>query len=137
MAAQPAVPVDPDLGIPDLIRRLGDDSKRLARDEVCLAKLEMSSSIHDTARGTMWLGLAFGAGVVTLVALTITLVALLGRAFGHYWAGALVVAVVELIAAFVLMRMGLGRLREPSYTLEESRESVRETVDWAKSARVH
>lgn len=137
MATRPAAPVDPDLGIPDLIRRLADDSKRLAKDEVQLAKLEMSSSIHDGARGAMWLALAFGAGVVMLVALTIALVALIGRALGHYWAGALIVAVLELIAAFLLVRLGLARMRAPSYTFEESREAARDTVDWARTARAH
>jgi hypothetical protein len=131
------IPIDPETGIPDLIRRLADDSKRLAKDEVRLAKLEMGTSIHDGARGAIWLGLAFGAGVVTLVALTIALVALIGRAIGHYWAGALIVAVLELVAAFVLVRVGLAQFRKPSYTFEESRDALRETVDWARTARAH
>ena len=136
MATRP-VPIDPEIGIPDLIRRLADDSKRLAKDEVRLAKLEMGDSIHEGARGVIWLGLAFGAGVVTLVALTIALVALIGRALGHYWAGALIVAVLELVGAFVLVRVGLARFRAPSYTFEESRDALRETVDWARTARAH
>ena len=78
-----------------------------------------------------------GAGVVTLVALTIALVALIGRAIGHYWAGALIVAVLELVAAFVLVRVGLAQFRKPSYTFEESRDALRETVDWARTARAH
>jgi hypothetical protein len=137
VATREVVQIDPDVGIPDLIRRLADDSKRLAKDEVRLAKLEMGTSIHEGARGAIWLGLAFGAGVVTLVALTIALIALIGRALGHYWAGALIVAVVELVAAFLLLRFGLSRFRRPSYTFEESRDTLRETVDWARTARVH
>lgn len=137
MASRPAVPVDPDAGIPDLIRRLTDDSKRLASDEARLAKLEMKSAIRRTAGGALWLGLAFGAGVVALVAITIFLAALLGRLIGHYWAGTLIVAVLELIGGFVMIRGGIGRITSPSYTFEESRDAVRETVDWAKTARVH
>ena len=136
MAVRPAVPVDPDTGIPDLIRRLADDSKRLARDEARLAKLEMRTSIRQTAHGALWLGLAFGAGVVALVGLTIFLAALLGRLLGHYWAGTLIVAVLELVAAVLLVRRGIRKVREPSYTFEESRDAARETVDWAKTARV-
>src|SRR4051812_38854996 len=44
MGAQ-RIPVDPDTGIPDLIHRLGDDSKRLMTDEVRLAKLETKDSL--------------------------------------------------------------------------------------------
>ena len=135
MAVRPVVSVDPETGIPDLIRRLTDDSKRLALDEVRLAKLEMGESIRDGAHGALWLGLAFGAGAIALVGLTIGLAALLGRLLGHYWAGTLIVAVVELIAAFVLVRTGLRRLAAPSYTFEASREAARETVDWARTVR--
>jgi Mn-dependent DtxR family transcriptional regulator len=57
---QEPVRIEPDVGIPDLIRRLTDDSKRLASDEVQLAKLELSESIHSVSRGTLWLAVAFG-----------------------------------------------------------------------------
>ena len=136
MAVRPAPYVDPDAGIPDLVRRLTDDSKRLMRDEVRLAKLETGEAIHNGARGALWLGLAFGAAVVALVALTIMLATLLGRWIGgHYWAGTLIVAVVELVAALLLVRAGLRKMKQPSYTFEESREELRETVEWAKTAR--
>ena len=53
---------DPDTGIPDLIRRLTDDSKRLVTDEVQLAKLESKETLHRVSRGALWMALAFGAG---------------------------------------------------------------------------
>ena len=138
MAARPAPHVDPDASLPDLVRRLTDDSKRLVRDEVRLAKLETRESLRQTARGALWLGLAFGAGVVALVALTVMLTSLIGRlADRHYWVGALVVGVLELVGALLLIKRGLGALKEPSYTLEESREELRDTVTWAKNARAH
>jgi uncharacterized membrane protein YqjE len=127
--------VDPDTGIPDLVRRLTDDSKRLVRDEVRLAKLETGEAIHEATRGTLSLAIAFGVGVVALVALTIMLATLLGRWIGHYWAGTLIVGAVELVAALVLVRGGLRKISAPSYTLEESREELRDTVAWAKTAR--
>jgi len=124
-------PIDPDVGIPDLIRRLTDDSKRLASDEVRLAKLEINESIHTGARGTLWLAVAFGAGVVAMVALTIGLAALIGRlANFNYWVGALIVGVVELVLAFVLIKRGLAELGKPSYTLPETRESLKDTTSW-------
>ena len=138
MAARPAPHVDPDASLPDLVRRLTDDSKRLVRDEVRLAKLETRESVKQTARGALWLGLAFGAGIVALVALTVMLTSLIGRlADRHYWVGALVVGVLELVGALLLIKRGLGALKEPSYTLEESREELRDTVTWAKNARAH
>ena len=110
MAARPAPPVNPDAGVPDLVRRLTDDSRRLVRDEVRLAKLEVGASVRNGAHAALWLGLAFGAAVVAAVALTIMLVTLIGRWIGHYWAGALIVAVLELLGALVLLKGGLKKL---------------------------
>ena len=129
------MPIDPDAGIPDLIRRLADDSKRLALDEVRLAKLEVRDNVHAGARGTVRLAIAFGAGVVALVALTIALSALLGRLLGNYWAGTLIVAVLELGAAFVLVKRGMQKMAEPAYTFPESRAALSETAQWVKAVR--
>lgn len=128
--------VDPDVGIPDLIRQLGDDSKRLVQDEVRLAKLEVRDSIHRAGRGAMWLGIAFGVGVVMLVALTLFVATLIGRLVsGHMWVGALVTGILELVAAVLLFKRGTATFREPSYTLEETRETIRQNVSWVREVR--
>ena len=118
-------PVSPDAGIPDLIHRLGDDSKRLVTDEVQLARLEITESVHVAGRGAMWLGVSFGAGVVALVAATLLLVTLIGRvAAGHMWIGALVTGVVELALAAYLIKRGVGAFKRPSYSLEQTRKTI-------------
>ena len=130
------VPTDPDAGIPDLIRRLTDDSKRLASDEVRLAKLELGQNIKTGARGALWLALAFGVGVVTLVALTIGLIAAVGHwDNGHMWAGALIIGAIELGVAVLLVKRGIGAFAEPSYTLAETRASLSDTKSWAAAER--
>jgi len=132
VASRPAMHGDPEVGIPDLIRRLTDDSKRLARDEVRLAKMEVRESVRTGTRGVVWLGVAFGAGVVALVALTFMVAALLGRLLGNYWAGALLTGALELVGALVLVKRGVRLLHEPSYTFEASREALRDTKQWAR-----
>jgi hypothetical protein len=128
--------IDPDVGIPDLIRRLTDDSKRLATGEVRLAKLEIGESIRTGARGTLWLAVAFGAGVIAATALTIALVAIIGRLANlNYWLGALVVGVVELGLAYWLIKSGLKAFGKPSYTFEETRESLKDTTTWVSTQR--
>ena len=131
MAARPNVVIDPDTGIPDLIRRLTDDSKRLVTDEVQLAKLEAKDSLHRAARGGIWLALAFGVSIIMLVALTVFVATLIGRiANDHMWIGALVTGVVELAVGFWLVKRGLSTYGKPSYTLEETRGSLAETTHW-------
>lgn len=133
-AARPSVVIDPDAGIPDLLRRLVDDSKRLAQDEVQLARLEVRERAHDAARGGIWLGVAFGAGVIALIAFTVFLAALIGRALNfHYWAGTLIVAVLELAVGAWLVVRGLGTLKKQSFTMPETRKEAAVTARWAKT----
>ncbi|HUF26485.1 MAG TPA: phage holin family protein [Gemmatimonadaceae bacterium] len=129
------VRADPDAGIPDLVRSLGEDSRRLVDDEIRLAKLEAREAMHRTARGSMWLGIAFGVGVIALTAFTIFLAAIIGRALGSYWAGALITGALHLGLAFVLIRSGTSLLAEPSYTLEQTRDEVKETARWVSEVR--
>jgi hypothetical protein len=127
--------VDPDVGIPDLVRSLTDDSKQLVRDEIRLAKLETRESIGAASKGAMWLGLAFGIGVVALVAFTITLAAVVGEMTGNYWAGALLVGALELVVGAMMLKNGMEKLTEPSYTLEETRQELKETMHALGEAR--
>jgi uncharacterized membrane protein YqjE len=130
------IATDPDTGIPDLIRRLTDDSKRLVTDEVQLAKLETKDSLHRAARGSLWLGVAFGVFVIALVALTVFVATLIGRiANGHMWVGALVTGVIELALGSWLLKRGLSMYTEPSYTLEETRSALVDTAHWASAPK--
>ncbi|MEO8334396.1 MAG: phage holin family protein [bacterium] len=114
MAAAP-VRRDPDLGIPDLIRRLAQDSKRLVGDEVRLAKGETTDSLHRAARGVLWMALAFGVAVIMFAALTLFLATLIGRlANGHMWVGALITGVLEIGIGTLLVKKGIASMVAPS-----------------------
>jgi hypothetical protein len=116
---------DPNAGIPDLVRRLSDDGKRLVSDEIRLAKLETKENVKRAGSGGVRLALAFGIGVVAMVAMTLLLVTLIGRlANGHMWVGALVTGVVELIVAVVMIKKGAKAFGQPSYTLEATRAGL-------------
>lgn len=135
MTARPII-ADADVGIPDLIKRLTTDSKRLVTDEVQLAKLEARDSLHRATRGVLWMALAFGASVVMLVAVTILLTTLLGRLVnGHMWFGAIVTGVIELALGAWLLKRGLSAYAEPSYTLEQTRASLADTAHWTTTVR--
>ena len=117
--------LDPDAGIPDLVRRLADDGKRLVADEIRLAKIETKENVKRAGRGGVRLAVAFGVGVVAMVGMTLLMVTLIGRlANGHMWVGALVTGILELILAAVLFKRGAKALAEPSYTLEETRAAL-------------
>jgi hypothetical protein len=118
VASRSHPPLDPDVGIPDLVRRLTDDSKRLVGDEVRLAKLEVQESIRTATRGVMWLAVAAVCGRAELL--------------GNWWAGAIVVGVVEVVLGALLLRTGIAGYREPAYTLPETRRALAGTARWAR-----
>jgi uncharacterized membrane protein YqjE len=121
--------IEPDSRITDLVGQLKDDSKRLLTDEVKLAKLEVSESAEHAGHGAMWVGIAFGVGVIGLVALTIFLTTVIGRAVGgHMYVGALVAGALEVIVGLLLFRRGVRKLREPPYTMKKTRRELKETV---------
>jgi hypothetical protein len=138
VTVHPSVQIDPETGIPDLIRRLADDSKRLASDEVRLAKLEMHQNVRAAVRGSTELAIGLGFGIVAAVALTVLLVMLISAALNHhYWAGALIVGAAELVAGMLCLRRGRAVVAKPSSTLAASRESLKDTAAWARHPARH
>lgn len=130
------VPVDPDIGLDDLVRQLADDSKRLVSDEVRLAKLETGESIRTAGRGAVWLGLAFGAAIVALVAFTLFFATLFGRlANGHYWVGAVLVAALEIAGGLWLVKRGVADLAQAPYSFPETRDGLKILKGQASRAR--
>jgi putative superfamily III holin-X len=118
--------IDPDKGLTDLVRQLGDDSKRLLSDEVRLAKLETAESMHRAGKGALWLGVAFGVVVVALVAFTLAFATLFGRiANGHYWVGAMLTASLEIALGLWLVQRGLAAFKKAPYSLPETRAGLK------------
>lgn len=138
MTAHPAIQIDPETGIPDLIRRLADDSKRLAGDEVRLAKLEMHQNVQTGIRGSIKLAIALAFGIVAAVALTVLLVVLVSAALNDkYWVGCLIVGAVELGVGGLLLKRGLTVVANPQSTLAASRASLKDTAAWVRHPARH
>jgi hypothetical protein len=126
------VHIEPDAKVADLVGRLIDDSKRIAADEVRLAKLEVGESLRVGARGAIRVAIAFGVGIIALVAFTLFLTTILGRLTGALWIGALIAGALEVIVGAGLVMLGVKRLRRADYTLGQSRAELRETATFVK-----
>ena len=129
MATQ-GIRIEPDLTIGDLVNRLTDDSKRLASNEVRLARLEMGQSLHQAVQGGIRLALAFGIAILALVAGSVLLTAVLGSVLiGNAWSGALITGALELIAGAFLLWRGTKVMKRADFTLGESRAELKATVN--------
>jgi uncharacterized membrane protein YqjE len=130
VVATQGIRIEPDLTIGDLVGRLTDDSKRLANNEVRLARLEMGESIHHAVKGGIRLALAFGIAILALVAASVLLTAVIGTLIiGKTWAGALIAGGVEMIAGALILWAGMRQMKKADFTLGESRAELKTTVN--------
>ena len=108
----------------DLVRRLTEDSKRLAGSEIQLAKLEMTDKVHVTSKGAALYGIAFGAGVVALSALTLAVGAALTMAVGKVWIAALVTGAMEILVGYLVVRGGTRTFSTLSHAVPEAGREI-------------
>jgi uncharacterized membrane protein YqjE len=125
-----SVRIEPEPTIGDLVNRLTDDSKRLVTNEVRLARLEMGESMQAAVQGGVRLALGFGVAILTLVALSVLLTALIGDLLlGATWAGALITGALEVIVGALLLWGGSRTMKRADFTLGESRAELKATVN--------
>jgi len=117
----------------EIARDLSRDLSALIRQEIELARAEMTQKARGAGQGAGLLGGAGAAGLSALGAFTAFLVLLLAEAMDA-WLAALIVAVVMGAIAYILQMAGRRRIAEAGAPVpERTMESVKEDVQWAKS----
>jgi hypothetical protein len=122
-----------DASMAELVKQLSEQTSRLARQEVDLAKAELAVK---GKRAGVGLGMFGGAGMVGLYALgALVAAAVLGLATAvTAWLAALIVAVVLGAIAGLLALQGRSKVQQAIPPVpEQTTESVKEDVQWAKT----
>jgi uncharacterized membrane protein YqjE len=121
-----------DRSVGELVGELSTDLSRLMRQELELAKTEMRAEAKKAGRAAGMLG---GAGVLahlTLVFFALALMWALGNVMDLGWA-TLVVGALVAIGAAVLFVIGRRQMREVNPKPEQTIETVKEDVRWART----
>jgi uncharacterized membrane protein YqjE len=130
-------PGDTDLrdeGVGELVKRLAAETNTLVHQEIELAKAELTEKGKVAGKGAAMFGGAGAVGLLAGGALTACFVALLATALDHTWLAALIVAVVYAAVAGVLAMRGRDQMRAATPAApEQTIESVKEDVEWAKT----
>jgi uncharacterized membrane protein YqjE len=132
VATEPSAEDLRDRGVSDLVKQLADQTSTLVRQEIDLAKAEVAQQGKEAGKGV---GLLAGGAVVALLGagtLVAFLVMLLDGAIPN-WLAALIVAVVLLALAAGLALAGRNRLRRATPPAQQTVETVKEDVQWAKT----
>jgi uncharacterized membrane protein len=119
--------------IPQLMRELAEETATLVRQEVDLAKAEVTQKAKEAGAGIRMFAAAGLIALFALGALTACFIAALALAM-QVWLAALIVTVVYLAIAGVLALLGKSRLQrgmppKPDQTIE----TVKEDVQWVKT----
>lgn len=119
--------------IGQLFSELTSDVTTLVRQEIELARVELTAKAKDAGKGAGMLVGAAVVGLAVLGALTTTLIALLALAM-PVWVAALIVTILWAVVAAVLAQIGRKRLKDAMPPKpEQTIETVKEDVQWAKT----
>jgi uncharacterized membrane protein YqjE len=119
--------------IGELLKQLSQETATLVRQELDLAKAEVSEKGKTAGAGAGMFGGAGMSAFLGLAALTAAAIAGLDTAM-RTWLAALIVGVVWLAVAGVLALMGRNKVQEATPPVpEQTTESVKEDLQWAKT----
>lgn len=130
-------------GIGELFGQLSQDMTMLVRQEVQLARAEMSEKLSRlTANLVSVIAGGFVAYVGGLALVAALILGLNDLANISPWVSALIVGAVLAIAGYAMLRRGLDKLKRvdiaPRRTVENIRDdvqSIKDDVQWAKEQR--
>ncbi len=130
MAQQQIAKEEQSLGT--LFSELASETSLLVRQEVALAKTELTQKATTVGKNVGFLAVGGLVGYAAMLAFLAA--AIIGlSSFIPAWAAALVVGVVVAIVAVVLIMSGLSALKKTTLAPTETVESIKEDAQWLKN----
>ncbi len=123
----------PQASVAELVKQLSEQTSRLARQELELAKVELAQKGKRAGLGA---GMFGGASIVAFYAVgALTAAAILGLSMAVAgWLAALIVGAALGAGAGVLALVGRSQVERATPPVpEQASESVKEDVEWAKT----
>jgi uncharacterized membrane protein YqjE len=121
--------------IGELVAKLSQDLSTLIRQELDLAKAEMTEKGKKAGVGAGMFGGAGVAGLLALICLSVTAIVVL-NAWMKDWLAALIVTLVWAAVAGVLAMRGRQELRELDGPVpQQTKETIKEDIEWAKNPK--
>lgn len=121
-----------DRSIGDLFGDLSREMSTLFRQEVQLAKVEMTQKATETGKNVAFIAVGGFVAYAGLLALIATLVIILATAGLPWWAASLLVTVVVLAIGGVLVMQGLNRLKQSSLAPTQTMQTLKEDQQFIK-----
>lgn len=120
-----------DRSLGDLFSELANETGLLIRQEIALAKVELTEKAARIGRNVGFLVLGGAVAYAALLALLAAFIILLATVM-PWWIAALVVAVLVGIVAAVLISKALTELKNTNIAPRQTVETLKEDAQWAK-----
>jgi F0F1-type ATP synthase assembly protein I len=133
-AALPTEPKAPEKSLGQLFSELTSDLSTLMRKEVELAKVETKQEVSRAGKAGGMLGGGAFAGYFALLFLSFALAWLLDE-WMHTALAFLIVGLLYAVVAAVLVVRGRARLQDVNPVPQQTVETLKEDVQWAKAQR--
>jgi uncharacterized membrane protein YqjE len=124
-------PKQPDRSLGDLFGELSSDFSALMRTQIELGKLELRNEARQASRMAGLFGGAAVAGYMALIMLSFAVAWALDNVMDTGWAF-FVVGAVYAVAAAILFLRGRDRAREINPVPQQTVDSIKEDVEWAR-----
>ena len=118
----------------ELFTELAQETSTLVRQEVNLAKTEMSQKASRAGRHTGILAAGGALAYAGLLAILAAVIVLLDNVM-PLWLSALLVGLVVVVVGYLLVRRGLDALKQEDFAPRETIETLKEDQRWAKDQR--
>jgi uncharacterized membrane protein YqjE len=118
----------------DLLKQLSQETATLVRQEMALARAELTEKGKRAGLGAGLMGAAGVAALLTLGTLTACIILVLSE-WMDAWLAALILTVVWAVIAGVLALQGRSKVQEATPPVEQTVETLKEDVEWAKTHR--
>jgi uncharacterized membrane protein YqjE len=119
----------------ELLKQLSQETSTLIRQEMALARAELSEKGKRAGMGAGMLGGAGVAGLLTLGTLTACIILVLSE-FMDTWLAALIHTVVWAVIAGALALAGRNKVQEAGPPVpEQTVDTLKEDVEWAKTRK--
>jgi putative copper export protein len=122
-----------DRSLGELFSDLSQQTAELIKQEMRLAKAELSDKLSDVGKHAAMIGAAAVFGLAALMAVTAGIVLLLIELGVTPWLAALLTAAAMGFTAFLLAQSGIAALRKKSLAPVETMHSLKETTQWLKN----
>jgi len=120
-----------DRSLGELFADLARDTSTLVRQEVTLAKVEISDKISKAGKDVASMAVGGAVAYAGFLALIAAAILLLAKAV-DWWLAAFIVGLVVIVAGYLLIQRGRTALKQEDLAPRQTMQTIKEDAEWAK-----